>query len=140
MEISRHQKAGAVPTGNETILVVDDDKAVLSLVRSMLTQHGYRAITVASGEEAIQIYSANKDEIALVLLDLNMPGMGGEFCFNKLIDLNPDLKIIVASGFHPSAEFKAKLAANAAGFVEKPFDIRDMLFNIRHMIDDPNPQ
>ena len=121
--------------GDETVLVVDDDPAVLNLAINMLTRYGYTTLTATSGEEAISTFETDKDRIALIILDLNMPGMGGHKCLAQLLEMDPDVRVIVASGYSPNGSIKEMLESGPHEFIGKPFQLRDMLKTVRAMLD-----
>ena len=75
--------------GTETILLVDDDDRVREMGRQMIEMGGYKVLLARSGEEALEIYAAHRDEISLVILDLIMPGMGGKRCLEELLRMDP---------------------------------------------------
>jgi two-component system cell cycle sensor histidine kinase/response regulator CckA len=87
---------------------------------------GYEVLTAASGEEAIRIYSANKEKIDMVILDLIMPGMGGDETFDRLIHADPEIKIIISSGYSVDGKASQLLADGAVGFIQKPFSMNEL--------------
>ena len=121
--------------GRETILLVDDEKAIRSMGRTMLTRNGYKVLTAESGEQARRIYARRRDEISAVILDLNMPGMGGRKCFRELRKINPDVKVIISSGYSEKSDLNAELDDEAAGYLPKPFSRADMLSVVGKVID-----
>lgn len=121
--------------GTETILLVDDDDVVEAMAREMIEMGGYKVLTARSGEEALETYNAFRDEIALVIMDLIMPGMGGKKCLEKLTKIDPNVKVLVASGY-PSDRISRDLeGSRAKGFISKPYDARDVLTAIRQILD-----
>ena len=122
--------------GSETILLVDDEELIRDFGSRMLTRAGYKVITASNGKEALESYKARSDEIALVILDLIMPEMGGERSLESLLSLNPSAKVIIASGYSPDGPTKDALAAGARGFVDKPYDIRQVLEIVRSVLDE----
>ncbi len=123
------------PFGTETILLVDDDDRVRELVQEMIQSRGYRVLVARSGNEALEIYAAHTGDISLVILDLIMPGMSGEKCLDELVRIDPDVKVLVASGYSSSGlTLDDKLGA-AMGFIRKPYDAKDMLGAIRTVLD-----
>ncbi|MBU8850148.1 MAG: response regulator [Desulfobacterales bacterium] len=122
-------------TVNETILLVDDEKPILDLVCDMLSQHGYTAITAESGEAAIEIYKKKMSQIDLVLLDVGMPGMNGHRCFKELFRINPEIKVIITTGYPASGKVKETLTAGAAGFIGKPYRLAGLLKKVRDVLD-----
>jgi CheY-like chemotaxis protein len=124
--------------GTETILFVDDEKSILEIAKETLSMHGYNVKTAQSGEEALEIYNAGKDNIELVILDLIMPGKGGKKCLNDLVEINPKIKVLMTSGYSSSQQIEELTQAGAAGFINKPYRPDDLLFTIRDIIDTPS--
>jgi CheY-like chemotaxis protein len=122
--------------GSETILLVDDEPPIRELGKRILERAGYKTLTAGDGEEALAIYRKEQSRIALVLLDLVMPGMGGKQCLEKLLEINPNLKVLIASGYSAGSSTKDILAAGAKAFVSKPFDVRLMLEKVRKTLDE----
>lgn len=106
--------------GSGTVLLVDDEEAVRAVGTEMLKELGFTAITAADGNEAVKVYTATPD-ITLVILDLTMPHLDGEQCFRELRHLNPDVKVIMASGYNEQ-EITQKFAGKGLnGFLHKPY-------------------
>jgi len=124
------------PGGSEIILLVDDEEIIRDLCSRILTKAGYSVITASNGKDALEVYQARSDEIALVILDLIMPEMGGEQCLDGLLSLDPSVKVVIASGYSVSGPTKDALASGASGFVNKPYDMRQVLEVVRHVLDE----
>jgi PAS domain S-box-containing protein len=134
-----------IPGGTETILLVDDEEAVLDVVKSMLERSGYTTITAESGERAVEIFSKvhrsegreeeRRDKIDLVILDLGMPGMGGHKCLKELLKIHPKVKVVISSGYSESGKMKETLESGAAGFIGKPYRLVDMVKQVREILD-----
>jgi PAS domain S-box-containing protein len=138
----RREEPGRAPApvpagGGETILVVDDEPAILDIARQMLDQAGYQILTAASGEEALALYQDRPGDIDLVVLDLGMPGMGGHQALVRLVALDPAAKVIIASGYGSPDLRRKALAAGARGFMAKPYRLHDMLRQVRQVLDGP---
>ena len=129
------RKAEVIQGGKETILLVDDENAILDIGNKNLTSYGYDVITAQSGEEAIEIIRNMDSSPDLVILDLNMPGMGGNKSLEILLEINPGIKVIIASGYSASDHVKNALDSGAAGFIAKPYQLSDMLKRIREVLD-----
>ena len=125
--------------GTETILLVDDDDRIREMGRQIIEMGGYQVLTARSGEEALVMYAAHAQEIALVILDLVMPGMGGNRCLQKLLLIDPDVKVIVASGYSSSGLTIDEAGTGARGFIKKPYDVKDILASIRQVLDGGRP-
>ncbi|MBN2232705.1 MAG: transporter substrate-binding domain-containing protein [Deltaproteobacteria bacterium] len=120
--------------GTETILLVDDEDDIREVGRELLTTFGYRLMSAASGEEALEIYrQAGGDPVDLVILDLSMPGMGGFACLAELKRLNPDIKVVIASGYFP--ENLPADTPTAAAYLHKPYSHAQLLTTIRRILD-----
>ena len=121
--------------GAETIIIVDDEPDILDIGQNTLEQFGYTVLTVRSGEEAVEIYTRQGDRIDLVILDLGMPGMGGEKCMKELLRMNPAVKVLIASGYASTQTVHSVLKAGATGFMAKPYRLEDMLKKVREVLD-----
>jgi two-component system, cell cycle sensor histidine kinase and response regulator CckA len=121
--------------GSETILLVDDEELIRDIVSRNLKKAGYEVITASHGKEAIDIYERRGSEIDLALLDLIMPEMGGKQCLEGLLSLNPSVKVVIATGYSASGPTKEALQAGARGFVNKPYEMRQMLEVVREALD-----
>ena len=106
-------------TGDETIFVVDDEMVVRQMVTQVLKSNGYRVVTAASGEEAVQMYARLAGSVDLVLLDMVMPGLNGEETFELLRASDPDLPVLLTSGFVQEDVTDRLLRKGAIGLVYK---------------------
>ena len=122
--------------GTETILLVDDDDRVRKMAQQMIRMGGYQVITARSGEEALETYSSKREEISLIILDLIMPGMGGQRCLEQLMSVDPDVKVLVASGYSEKSVNHDYTMKAARGFISKPYDAKDILAAIRKVLDE----
>ncbi|HAK59315.1 MAG TPA: hypothetical protein DCO77_02885, partial [Nitrospiraceae bacterium] len=113
--------------GTGTILVVDDEDMVRSLARDILQKNGYTVLTADDGRTAVSLYTEQSDEIAAVLLDMVMPNMNGREVFQRLKEMNPEVKIIVSSGYSHDRDADDLIKQGAAGFVQKPYRMGDLL-------------
>ncbi|HNQ01440.1 MAG TPA: response regulator, partial [Syntrophales bacterium] len=100
-----------------------------------LEQFGYTVLMARSGEEAVETYARRGREIDLVILDLGMPGMGGEKCLRELLRMNPSVKVLIASGYAATQTVQGILEAGATGFMAKPYRLEDMLRKVREVLD-----
>ncbi|MCU0539454.1 MAG: PAS domain S-box protein [Desulfobacterales bacterium] len=121
--------------GTETILIVDDEEPVLALGRQVLSRFGYKVLTAYDGEGALSIYGEHRGRIHLVILDLLMPGMGGKRCLEELIKMDPAVKVLIASGFSPDPPTHLLITIGAQGFLNKPYEISEMLQAVRKILD-----
>jgi len=122
--------------GSETILLVDDETHLLETGKDILEEYGYKALLAQDGETAIDRYRRSMEEIDLIILDLIMPGMGGIKCLSELVALNPNVRVIVASGYSASVKEKEVRRMGARGFINKPYKIQELLKVIRSILDE----
>jgi two-component system cell cycle sensor histidine kinase/response regulator CckA len=122
-------------TGNELILVVDDEQVILSLARDMLQAHGYDTLLAESGEEAIDLYSKHGGRISLVILDMVMPRMGGLETFLELKKLDPKVRAILSTGYSQNDKAQEILNHGARGFLQKPYQVNTLLSKVRNVLD-----
>jgi len=120
--------------GNETLLLVDDEEMILSVGSQMLERLGYTMLTARTGQEAIDIYSRSRDAIALVILDLIMPGMSGRELFDHLKAIDPDVKTLLSSGYSIDGQAAEILKSGCNGFIQKPFTLDAISQKIREII------
>jgi len=121
--------------GQETILLVDDEEVVLNVSRMVLERLGYKVFMARNGQEAIEVYKTKKEEIDLVILDMIMPAMGGEKTFDLLKTINPDLKVILSSGYSINGQATRIMERGCQGFIQKPFSPRELSQKIREVLD-----
>jgi len=115
-------------TGN--VLLVDDEADVLKICMSVLEKIGYRVLSAEDGQEAIKLYRNNKDEIDIVLLDMIMPNMSGGEVYDRLKEINPEVKVLLSSGYSIDGEATEILNRGCDGFIQKPFDIKKLYVKI----------
>ena len=124
----------AILKGTETILIIDDEDLVLEVGQKFLVFMGYQALTARNGEEAIEVFRTHKGKIALVILDLVMPKMEGGDVFDRLKAISPDVRVLISSGYSLDGEASHVLERGAYGFIQKPFDMRQLSQNIRTIL------
>ena len=136
-EETRETDTKPVPSGgSETILLVDDEQMIRDLCSRILTKSGYNVITASNGKEALELYREQREKISLVILDLIMPEMGGKQCLEGLMALDPAVKVVIASGYSGKETAKEALTSGAKGFIDKPYDVRQVLGVVRSVLDD----
>ena len=121
--------------GTETILLVDDEEPIRKPGEELLARFGYTLLTAADGKSALRLYRQEKDRIDLVILDLIMPGVSGRRCLEKLLEINPAAKIIIASGYSSDGSTEETLKAGASSFIRKPYKMRQILEKVREVLD-----
>lgn len=117
-----------VPSGaGELILVVDDEESVRRVTQRTLERYGYRTLIAEDGPEAIALFAQRRTEISLILTDMMMPLMDGVATIQALLYIEPEARIIAASGLAREGQFEAALAAGARAFLAKPYTAAAML-------------
>ncbi len=122
--------------GNETILLVDDEEFIRNLGEQMLGGFGYSVLTASDGKCALEIFNQRSRDIDLIILDLIMPGMSGSRCLEELLKINPEAKVIIASGYAEDGPEMDAVTAKARGIIGKPFKMNRMLGMIRNVLDE----
>ena len=107
--------------GTGTILLVDDEEAVRSMARMALFNHGFDVLLARNGVEAIDILKRHPGEIAMVLLDLSMPGMSGQETLPELRKLRPAIKVLISSGYNEAETMVLFRGHPVSGFIQKPY-------------------
>ena len=114
-------------------MTVDDSTSVRQMVAFTLKNGGYEVIEAEDGVDALA--KAKYAKVSMVLTDLNMPGMGGQNCLAQLIRFDPDIKVIVASGYPPNDKIKKILEPVVGGYIAKPYRLTDMMQKVRELLD-----
>jgi signal transduction histidine kinase/CheY-like chemotaxis protein len=120
--------------GRGSILVIDDEEIIRNVARDILHELGYDALLASSGKEGVKIYADKKDVVGLVILDMIMPEMGGKETFKKLKEINPDVKILISSGYSKGSHEEVILDAGEAGFIQKPYNINEIAEIIKEVL------
>lgn len=119
----------------ELILVVDDDPELLATTGTMLEFEDYRVITAKDGLEALKIYQRMGKKIALIILDYFLPVMDGDAVFDELKAIDPDVQVVLSSGFGEQATLGGMLARGLRGFLPKPYTHEKLIEQIRSIIE-----
>ncbi len=129
-----------LPTGGEeTILIVEDEEAIRSLLEDLLRENGYTVISIGDGKEALSIFSEKRDSIDLVLSDVGLPGLSGDEIFHAIREMKPDMRIILASGYLEADLHKSLVAEGVSDIIQKPYLFTDLMQRIRQALDtDPS--
>jgi PAS domain S-box-containing protein len=125
----------SLESGTETILLVDDEAYIVDVGKMMLEGLGYSILTANGGKMALEAFQKNNGKIELVILDLVMPDLDGEAVFNEIRKIDPDLKVLFASGHYMVEQTRALLDKGATDFIEKPFNLRQLSTKIRNLLD-----
>ena len=121
--------------GHETVLLVDDEKMIIDVAKQILEMTGYKVLTAKSGKEAIAIYKQNMDKIDMVILDMIMPDVGGSEVYDRLKKINPEIKVLLSSGYSINGLAAEIVNRGCNGFIQKPFSIKKLSHKLREILD-----
>jgi len=123
--------------GDGTILLVDDENMVIEVGRTMLEKLGYRVLVAQSGSQALEVYRAHEGDVDLVILDMIMPGMGGGETYDRLRELNGDVRVLLSSGYSVDGQAQAILDRGCVGFIQKPFTMEFLSHRVSEALAGP---
>jgi PAS domain S-box-containing protein len=121
--------------GTETILLVEDEEIVRSLVQEMLEDDGYSVLAAASGSEALEVAETYEGRIDVLLTDVVMPGLSGQQVAGRLVEARPDVRVVFTSGYNEDAIANHGVLRPGTAFLEKPFTAPDLARTLRGVLD-----
>jgi signal transduction histidine kinase/CheY-like chemotaxis protein len=121
--------------GSETVLFLDDEDLIIDVGKQFLEKMGYNVLIAKSGTEAIDIYKKNSDWIDMVIIDMIMPDMGGGEAYDRLKVINPEIKVLLSSGYSINGQATEILERGCQGFIQKPFKLKDLSRKLREILD-----
>nr|WP_306672075.1 response regulator [Geothrix sp. SG10] len=122
-------------TGSGLVLVVDDDETVRAVARQTLEMKGFQVLEAQDGQEAVDLVRARGSAIGVVLLDMTMPRMGGEEAFREMRLLQPDLRVVLSSGYNEVESMGRFRGKGLKGFIQKPYGPRELLAKIQDILE-----
>jgi PAS domain S-box-containing protein len=131
----KEKELSAPQLGKETILFVDDEETVRTLAQNILRTLGYRVLLASNGSEGLTVYLEKQSAIDLVVTDLTMPQMNGRDLCDALRRLNPQVKIIISSGYNLSDDNQSLLRQDRVRILRKPYRIHEMARVVREALD-----
>ena len=120
--------------GSETILIVEDEEMLMDFLKEILTRKGYRVLSAQDGETAISVYAANFKTISLVLSDLGLPRLAGQDMLFHLLKINPEVRVVFASGFIDPEIRSAITGTGIREFIQKPYSAVEVLTRVREVL------
>ncbi len=129
------QSSTQISRGIETILLVDDENMILEVGEEILEEMGYRVLCARGGKEAVETYQERNDGIDMVILDMIMPDMGGGETYDRMKQINPQVKVLLSSGYSIDGEASHILERGCDGFIQKPFAMQQLSSCIRKVLD-----
>jgi len=121
--------------GKETILLVDDENSIIEVTSDLLTVLGYTVLTASNGDEALEIYKKGWAGIDLVILEMIMPGMSGGDTFNRLKEINSNVRVILSSGYSINGMAREILGKGCDAFIQKPVRMSELSRVLRDVLD-----
>ncbi len=121
--------------GNESVLLVDDEERILTVGREICKALGYSVVTASSGKEALDIYKNQQNKINLVVLDMIMPEMNGLETFLALKKYNPDIKVLLSTGYSIDEKAQEMLKNGCKGYILKPYSVIDFSHKLREVLE-----
>jgi PAS domain S-box-containing protein len=128
-------RGGEIPRGTETVLVIEDDKALRKLAAEMLGTQGYTVLTTKNGEEALALFTERKERVDLVLTDVVMPGGRGPDVLKRLEQVRDGFKSLYMSGYADDSVVQLELLRREANFIQKPFTLEALARKVREALD-----
>jgi CheY-like chemotaxis protein len=124
-----------VPGGHETILLVEDDPAILEMTRMMLEHRGYRVLSAATPLDAVDLAKGYPAPLDLLITDVVMPEMNGRVLAEKITELCPDIRRLFMSGYTADVIASQGVLDNGVAFIQKPFSMKDLAEKVREVLD-----
>jgi PAS domain S-box-containing protein len=121
--------------GNETILLTEDEEPVRNMMEQTLKSYGYRVLVARDGEEAVDIFRLQEKEIAIAVLDVVMPKMGGKQAYDEITKISPGLKVLFLSGYSANAIHESFVLLPGLPFLQKPFGPDVLARKVREVLD-----
>ena len=128
--------AVSMPGGTETVLLVEDEAAILQMTRMMLERKGYRVLPAGSPTEAMSLAKAHEGVIHLLITDVFMPEMNGRDLAGRLTALYPNLKLLFMSGYTANVIAHQGILDEGVSFIQKPFSMADFVLQVRRVLDE----
>jgi len=125
-----------VVRGTGTLLLVDDEEMILDVGRQILQTLGYQVVVAGSGKEALAVFQERGNDIRAIILDMVMPEMSGAETFEGLKRIDPDVRVLLSSGYSRRGQAEKILQRGCRGFIQKPFRIEELSRKIQEILED----
>ena len=132
--IEKEAAPAAIIKGSGTVLLIDDEKMILDVGIELLEELGYTVESAMSGQEAIDIFKEDPNKIDLVIMDMIMPEMGGGETFDRLKEIDPDVKVLLSSGYSINGQATKILRRGCDGFIQKPFNMNQLAEKVQKIL------
>jgi signal transduction histidine kinase/ActR/RegA family two-component response regulator len=130
-----HRDISPSTRGTETVLIVEDEEALLALISKIIKRHGYKVLEGTGGRDALRASQQHKGTIHLLVTDVIMPNVSGRDLAGQLLQSRPDMQILFMSGYTHNAFVHNGMADEKINFIQKPFSMRDLALKIREVLD-----
>ena len=134
VSIEKEATPAAIIKGSGTVLLIDDEKMILDVGVELLEELGYTVQSAMSGQEAIDIFKEDRNKIDLVIMDMIMPEMGGGETFDRLKEIDPDVKVLLSSGYSINGQATKILRRGCDGFIQKPFNMNQLAEKVQKIL------
>ncbi len=124
-----------LPRGDETLLLVEDDRVVRKLLKKMLTNYGYTVLEAGDGDQAIALFRANPAAVDLVISDFIMPGKNGKEVSDVLRTIRPNIKVLFISGYADDVLISRGISSHQLHYLTKPVNPEALLVKVRAVLD-----
>jgi CheY-like chemotaxis protein len=132
--VDEKERVIALVKGTGTILLIDDEEMIVDVGQEILRELGYKVMIANSGPKAVEIYRENYAQIDLVIMDMVMPGMGGGEAYDRLKEINPEVKVLLSSGYSIDGQATKILDRGCDGFIQKPFNMKQLADKIQGIL------
>jgi CheY-like chemotaxis protein len=121
-----------------TILVVDDEYNIRSMMREIMEMSGLKVFTAGNGKDGVEMYKKYRDDIDLIIMDMVMPIMDGREAFLEIKKIDPQQKIFIISGYSQREDLEDMLEKGAVGFLRKPFQVKEIVSKVKEILGSTN--
>lgn len=121
--------------GTETVLLAEDDDPVRRLIKEVIEKHGYKVLEAVDGNDAVRVFSENRDDIQMLLFDIAMPKKNGVEAYEEILNINPGIKTIFMSGYTEDMIYRKGILEKGLTFISKPVSPDDILTKMREVLD-----
>ena len=115
--------------------MIDDEQMIIDVGSELLEELGYTVVSALSGTEALDVYTENQSSIDLIIMDMIMPGLGGGETFDRLKEIDPEIKVLLSSGYSINGQATQIIERGCDGFIQKPFNVQQLSERIREILD-----
>ena len=119
----------------ETVLLIDDEDMIIDVGEELLKKLGYNTFSAKNARQTLEVCQKNKDQIDIVILDMIMPDINGGETYDMLKKINPDIKVLLSSGYSIDGMAQEILDRGCNGFIQKPFNIKELSQKLREILD-----